>query len=156
MKIRLIVALVGLAIGFTRSTFAQDTIDPKIAQQIRALETKFDEAFNKNDAAALAALYTEDAFYGTPHGGFHGRHAIEEDYARHSFQDYHANNLFITVDRAIAVGNEVHAIGRWSATYQPQGGGTIKGDGHRSWVFVREGDTWKIRKDTYDLSNRIR
>jgi uncharacterized protein (TIGR02246 family) len=154
MKIRLIVALVGLAIGFTISTFAQDTVDPKIIQQIRAFETKFDEAFNKNDAAAVAALYTEDAFYGTPHGGFHGRQAIEEDYARHSFQNYHANSLFITVDRAIAVGNEVHAAGRWSASYQQWGGGSIQADGHRSWVFVREGDTWKIRRFTYDLTNR--
>jgi uncharacterized protein (TIGR02246 family) len=129
MKIRFLVALVGLAVSFAFPTFAQqkDTVDPKIAQQIRALETKFDEAYNKNDAPAVAALYTEDAFYGTPHGGFHGRQAIEEDYARHSFQDYHSNNLFITVDRAIAVGNEVHATGRWSVTYQPQGGGTIKG-----------------------------
>jgi hypothetical protein len=70
MKMRLIVALAGLAISFAVPTIAQqkNTIDPKIAQQIRALETKFDEAFNKNDAAAVAALYTEDAFYGTPHG----------------------------------------------------------------------------------------
>jgi ketosteroid isomerase-like protein len=75
MKIRFLVALVGLAVSFASPTFAQqkDTVDPKIAQRIRALETKFDEAFNKNDAAAVAALYTEDAFYGTPHGGFHGR-----------------------------------------------------------------------------------
>jgi uncharacterized protein (TIGR02246 family) len=152
-----VLALVGLAINFALPTFAQqkDTVDPKIAQQIRVLAAKFDEAFNKNDADAVAALYTEDAFYGTPHGGFHGRQAIEEDYARHSFQNYHANSLFITVDRAIAVGNEVHATGRWSASYQQWGGGSIQADGHRSWVFVREGDTWKIRRDTYDLGNRL-
>jgi hypothetical protein len=38
MKIRLIVALVGLAISFAAPTFAQqkDTGDPQITQQIRA------------------------------------------------------------------------------------------------------------------------
>ena len=66
MKIRFLVALVGLAVSFAFPTLAQqkDTVDPKIAQQIRALETKFDEAYNKNDAPAVAALYTEDAFMG--------------------------------------------------------------------------------------------
>jgi hypothetical protein len=36
MKIRLVVALVDLAIGFVLTTFAQqkDTVDPKICQQI--------------------------------------------------------------------------------------------------------------------------
>jgi len=34
---------------------------------------KYDEAFNKNDAAALAAFYTEDGMLVTPHGTFHGR-----------------------------------------------------------------------------------
>ena len=38
MKIRLAAALVGLAIGFTAPTLAQqkDTVDPQIVQQIRA------------------------------------------------------------------------------------------------------------------------
>jgi hypothetical protein len=46
MKIRLLLALAGLAIGFAVPTFAQqkDTPDPKIAQQIRVLATKYDEA----------------------------------------------------------------------------------------------------------------
>ena len=44
MKIPSAVALVGLAIDFAVPTFAQDTVDPKVAQQIRVLATKFDEA----------------------------------------------------------------------------------------------------------------
>jgi hypothetical protein len=80
---------------------------------------------------------------GTPDGSFHGRQAIEKHYARQSFQDHHANNRSTTVDRVIAVGNEVRATGRWSETYQESGGGTVHADGRCSWVFVREGDTWK-------------
>jgi type II secretory pathway pseudopilin PulG len=62
MKIRLAIALIGLAIGFALPTFAKqkDTVNPQIEQQIRALAMKFEEAYNRNDAAAVAALYTEE------------------------------------------------------------------------------------------------
>jgi len=58
MKIRLVVALAGLAMSFALPAFAQqkDTVDPKIEQQIRVLAAKYDEAINKQDAAAVAAL----------------------------------------------------------------------------------------------------
>jgi hypothetical protein len=48
MKTRFLIALAGLAISFALPTFAQvkDTVDPKTAQQIRALAMKYDEAFN--------------------------------------------------------------------------------------------------------------
>jgi hypothetical protein len=61
MKIHLLLALAVFAISFTVPTFAQqkDTLDPEIAQQIRVLPMKFHEAINRNDAAAIAALYTE-------------------------------------------------------------------------------------------------
>ena len=62
MIIRAILAMTGVAFGFISPTFARqkDPIDPKIDQQIHALATKFDEAYNKNDPTAVAALYTEE------------------------------------------------------------------------------------------------
>jgi len=35
--------------------------DPQLRQQLEALGKKYDEAANNNDAAAIAALYAEDA-----------------------------------------------------------------------------------------------
>jgi hypothetical protein len=63
MKIRLLLALAGLAIGFAAPILAQEenTVDPEVLQQIEAVYTKYDEAYNKNDAAAIAALFTQDA-----------------------------------------------------------------------------------------------
>jgi hypothetical protein len=63
MKIRLLLALVGLAIGFAVPTLAQqkETVDPQIIEQLVALGKKYAEAVDNNDAAAVAALYTEDA-----------------------------------------------------------------------------------------------
>ena len=70
MKTRLAVALVGLRISFAVLSFAQekDTVYPQIAEQIRALTIKYDEAFNRNDAAAVAALFSEDGVLSEPHG----------------------------------------------------------------------------------------
>jgi ketosteroid isomerase-like protein len=51
MKIRLVVALIGLTISFAV---------PAVAQQ-KALDQKYDEAFNNGDAVALAATFKEDA-----------------------------------------------------------------------------------------------
>jgi hypothetical protein len=61
MKMRLLVILAGLASSFTVPIFAQqkDTTDPQIAQQIRVLAAKYDEAFNNRDASSVAALYNE-------------------------------------------------------------------------------------------------
>jgi len=63
MKIRSVVALIGLAISFAFPIYAQErnTVDPEVRQQIEAVGMQFIEAYNKHDAAAVAALYTQDA-----------------------------------------------------------------------------------------------
>src|SRR6201993_2586048 len=91
MKIRLIVALVGLAISFALPTLAQEqnTVDPEVRQQIEAVHMKFVEAQNKGDAAAIAALFTQDAVevVGSEMADAgslaSGREAIEKRYATH-------------------------------------------------------------------------
>ena len=42
-------------------TQEKDIADPQLRQQQDAGSKKYDEAVNNNDAAAVAALYTEDA-----------------------------------------------------------------------------------------------
>ena len=51
MKFTLLLTLAGLATGF--SAQEKNTVDPQVRQQIEALNQKFDEAFNQNDAEAL-------------------------------------------------------------------------------------------------------
>jgi uncharacterized protein (TIGR02246 family) len=154
MKIRFLLALVGLAIGFAAPALAQlkDTVDPKTAQEIRALAMKYDAALNKQDPAAVAALYAEDAVYVAQHGTFHGRQAIEKTYANY-FQHWHSLNHVSTVDRVIAVGNDVRAFGTWSSAFQDTNGAPRKDGGHYRWLLVRKGDTWEIRTNTNRSSN---
>ena len=58
-----ILALAGLAIGFALPGLAQEqnTVDPEVRQKIEAVTKRMKEAYNKNDAAAYAAFYTQDA-----------------------------------------------------------------------------------------------
>jgi uncharacterized protein (TIGR02246 family) len=149
MKMPMVVAIVSLAIDLAVPTFAQqkDTVDPQIAQQIRLLAMKFHEAINRNDAAAIAALYTEDAVNVLPGGSFHGRQAIEKGWAR-VFQSWHPSNDIDKFDRFKAVGNEVRTSGSWSDTVYPTGGAPSNREGIFTWIMVREGDAWKIRRAT--------
>jgi hypothetical protein len=61
MKIRILLTLAGLAMAFALRTFAQqaNTPDPKLRDELVALFGKFTEAWNNNDAAALAALLVD-------------------------------------------------------------------------------------------------
>jgi hypothetical protein len=54
----------------------KDTAHPKTAEEIRAITREFDEAFNKHDATALVALYTEDSVQVEPQGVYYGRQAF--------------------------------------------------------------------------------
>jgi hypothetical protein len=92
---RSLLALVSLVISFSPTIFAQqkDTADAPIVQQrdllgdakalgeFGELSLKLDEAYNKNDASAVAALFTEDAVLVAPDGMFSGRQDIEKRYA---------------------------------------------------------------------------
>jgi uncharacterized protein (TIGR02246 family) len=94
MKMRLLIALAGLAIGFVLPAFAQqkDTVDPQISEQLSALGKKTDEAFNNGDAAALATLYTEDAVLVNDTGPIYGRESIEKHWAD-VFKQVHLSNI---------------------------------------------------------------
>src|ERR1700722_16827583 len=157
MKIRLPVALAGLAISCALPTVAQqkDTADTRIAQQIRILAAKYDEAINKRDAAAVAALYAQDGVWVTHDGSFHGRQAIEKGYVQLDVKSWQIGSYITSVDRVVAVGNEVRSTGRWRCVHKNWSGAPGNADGHYSWVIVREGDTWKIRKNTASGSGGI-
>ncbi len=119
MKMRLLLALVGLAVSFAPPAFAQpkDKVDPETARQVRALASNYDAAFNRQDAVTVAGLYAT------------------------------------VVNEAIAAENEVRATGTWSDTFEEPSTGTIYAEGTYSWVLLHEGDTWRIRESTYDITN---
>ena len=157
MKIRSVVALVGLAICFAVPTFAQQkepTPSEQDRQQLDAHVKKSDEAWNNNDATALAALYTEDAVEVTDRGPVNGRKVIEKLHAD-DLQKVHVSNHLITVDQDSpqiigTAGNELWATGEWSETIQGKNFGPIPIKGY--WSVLREGEDWKIRMLTWNIT----
>jgi hypothetical protein len=75
MKMRFLLALVGWAIGFAAPTFVQqtNTPDPQLRQRLIALFKNFDAAYNRDDATAGAANFTQDVILVTPYGPILGR-----------------------------------------------------------------------------------
>jgi hypothetical protein len=64
MKRSVLLAFTGLAIGFALPSVAQPQgteADSQVTQKVRAVSKAFDEAVNFHNAAALGALFTEDA-----------------------------------------------------------------------------------------------
>jgi uncharacterized protein (TIGR02246 family) len=141
MKIRFLVTLAGLAIGFAVPTLAQEqnTVDPEVRQQIEAVLVSFGEAFNKHDAAAVATLFTLDAVlvldWGEG-GTFCGQQAIEKHYAVDfaSSPPEFAEKLV----QVYAIGDRISTISEWRHG---------KWKGYHARIYVRDVDTWKIGMD---------
>jgi uncharacterized protein (TIGR02246 family) len=149
MKIPSPLVLVGLAISFASPTFAQqtNTPDPELGQRLADVIKEHRDAMNKNDAAAAAACFTEDAVYVTDAGPISGREAIEKWYAD-LFQKLHFSDHVITIDPDSPHvlgpdGKQMWATGGWSTTIKGEKFGPTPIKGY--WSVIREGDDWKIR-----------
>jgi uncharacterized protein (TIGR02246 family) len=149
MKIRLVVALVGLAISFALPTFAQQTTtpDPQLRQKLIDVIAKHADAINKNDAAAASACFTQEAVYVTDKGPVNGQEAIEKWYAD-LFKKVQFTYYVITIDQdsphvISTAGNEIWAAGGWSSTIKGENFGPRQIKGY--WSVIRVGDDWKIR-----------
>jgi uncharacterized protein (TIGR02246 family) len=154
---RSLLALVSLAISFAVPAFAQekDSASPQIVNQrdllgvakaldeFGELDLKIDEAFHKNDAHAVATLFTEDAVLVAPDGVFAGRQVIEKRYAD-IFQRWPIVTFSAERHQLNAIDNAVWSVGGWWSTRQGETGPKFEG-GYWSAIYVRDGNAWKIR-----------
>jgi uncharacterized protein (TIGR02246 family) len=145
MKIRSVVALVGLAIGFAWPTFAQEqsAVDPKTRQEIEAVLMQIGEAYNKHDATAVAALYTHDAVRVDNPSGFGralivGRKAIEKLLETDFTGSWSSSPRVGKLVQMYAFEDSIASISEWSKAQY---------NGHSVQIFVRDPDTWKIRME---------
>jgi uncharacterized protein (TIGR02246 family) len=140
MKIGRVVTLVGLVISFASPISAQqkDSVDPEVRQQIEAVLMKFDEAFNKHDAAAIADLFTPDAVdvyrWGSEGGNASGQQAIKKRYEAEASESS-GSNMTHKLVQVYPVGDDICAFTDYSV---------MMWKGHRLMIYVRDADTWKI------------
>jgi ketosteroid isomerase-like protein len=156
MKIRFLLALLGLAVSFVLPTLAQqkDAPDPELRQMIDAFAKKYAEAVNNNDATAIAAFYTEDGVFVTSEGPKYGREAIERFYAD-LFRQFHFSNYFSKADQYsphLIGTNETLEIGEWGCTVEGHGGSPVQLKGYYSSIYIRAGNDWKISMVTSNMT----
>ena len=156
MKTHVLLALVGLATGFVVPAFTQEKEEanpfpfgaiqakPEIVQQLEAINEKWDEAFNKHDAAAVGALYNANAVQVTPVGVFSGREAIEK-YVTDLFQRFSPSDRFTKISYVYAFGDDLCAIGGWTLIINGPHPPPHPAGGYLLNLYTRVVDTWKIR-----------
>ena len=142
---------VGCGGGSQQTTTTQTDLTP-----INNLRTAFQAAYNAGDAAALAALYTDDAIsLPDHHAAVQGKAAIQRYYEDEIFKQYMATIAIMPGDTEIT-GDLAHEHGTYSITVTPRAGGNqMTDDGKYVVIFKRGADgIWKIHHDI-DNSNRM-
>ncbi|HYZ71576.1 MAG TPA: DUF4440 domain-containing protein, partial [Chthoniobacterales bacterium] len=109
-----------------------------------------------NNAAAIAALFTDNAVFVTDRGPVNGRQAIEKWYTD-LFKGWHPKSHITKFDGSAphlmgTAANELWATGEWSDTGQGNTGGPIQIKGYWAAIYNREGDDWKLRMLAYNLT----
>jgi uncharacterized protein (TIGR02246 family) len=117
-------------------------------EQVRAVATRWEMAWNNHDMKALAALFTDDADFvnvGARH--WKGRAEIEKEHAArlNQFVDSVWSTLrvgvqFLTPDVALA-----HIAWSLRGDKDPDGTARPSREGLFTWVVVRQGGQWLVR-----------
>ncbi len=117
-------------------------ITPDAATELR---NSWIAAAERDDAAAVAAMYTEDAIFLTSDGGtLNGRAAIKAELAE-SFKA--GSGLTVTEESSEVAGDIVYSTGEWKQTITMPDGKTVDAEGRYLVISELQSDgTWKITR----------
>ncbi len=154
MKVRRYGFLLGwIFLWIIFSSISVQSEEKDISQVRKILEeggVKFVEAINKGDAAAAAALYTDDAILMPPNSEMiKGKSAIQE-FWNTSIQMGIKNVSTTVVDIQVS-GDLAYRIGKYTLTVQPQDHPAVTDSGKFLDIWKRQADgSWKIQVDTWN------
>jgi uncharacterized protein (TIGR02246 family) len=117
------------------------------------VRNRYIAGYNAGDAAAVAALFAEDAIsMPDHHATLEGRAAIES-YLRDLFMQYSASTT-ITPGETEVIGDIAHEHGSFTVTLTPKAGGTAMTETGKYLVILKKGSdgTWLLHHDI-DNSN---
>ena len=160
MKSYFAAALLGATLLTAVPVMAQqvELTDEQLLGELDAHSQKWDEAFNANDAAAIAALYTEDAVEITNQGPIYGREALQDHYetllktfkfSEHAGARHRTYMITLDAETSTPV---VLSHGEYSFTASDDKGNSMPLTGYWSAVSVREGGVWKDRMQTWNVA----
>ena len=120
-------------------------------QAIKAVSEQFVEAFNRGDAAAVAAIFIEEANLLPPNSPIIvGRESIQALYQ--GWFDAGVGDLQATVTDLHVNGDMAHDVGKYTLTIQPEEGEAIIDDGKYVEIWKRENGSWKMDVDIWNSS----
>jgi uncharacterized protein (TIGR02246 family) len=107
------------------------------------VETAYVAAVSSGDAAAVAALYTDDAVVRNPQGlRLEGKQQIQDSYQANF--DQGPATITITPSSAVSVGDAVVIEGTYTFTIMPEGAEPIESQGQYLAVNKHINGEWKI------------
>lgn len=123
----------------------------EVRQAIEAINKQLADAVNRGEAAAVAALYTEEARVLPPNGPtLVGQEAIQNFFQSNidaGVSDFKITTLEVGVARDLA-----YEIGEYALTIQPEEGEAIRDQGKYVVVWKRENGEWKLDVDIFNSS----
>ncbi len=132
--------------GAVTPTFAQQSEPSAGGEPYQKVQSEFAQAYNRKDAAAMAALFSENGVRITPSGIFRGRDAIRREMQRVLELGLHDYSVQRTVSRL--VGDMVFNAGEWTARL-----GDRQLHGYYSALLLREGGDVKILEETVNVAS---
>ncbi len=126
-----------------------------VSQIRKAIENgnvKFGEAVRQADAAAIAALYTDDATLLPPNSEMiKGRPGIEAFWK--GGLDMGIKDAVLTAVEVSAVGDLAYEIGKYAIKIQPAGQPVIEDSGKYIVIWKKQADgSWKLHVDIWNTS----
>ena len=146
MRARWIVAVILGIVPAAPASAQQSHLDTR--RQIEQLAATFSERYNKQDAGAIASMFTKDAVRVTSGNSAPsvGPQAIEKTFKTQFETGF--RHIDLVVDQVSPFGTDAAiTVGTYQITGRGQGG-PLKLDGRWTEVEVRDGGVWKIRHST--------
>ncbi len=140
-------AALALCVGLTTPAMAQDG---GVEGAVSATYAAFDEAFNKGDAKALGAMFTEDGIFLPPtHDVLKGPDAAEKFFSG-QFASGAKDHKFELIE-ADSEGDIIFAAAKWSAAGKDASGAAASWSGIATHVFEKQDDgSLKLKVATFN------
>ncbi len=142
--------VLGLSLALLSCARPEEWDVAAVRKAIEETNAKFAEAFNRGDAAAVAALYTDDATMLPPNDeAVQGKQKIQE------FGDglvkMGAKGLTLTTVSVGGNGDTAYEIGKYTITIQPEGQAAMLDTGKYVVVWKKQADgAWRLHADIWN------
>jgi uncharacterized protein (TIGR02246 family) len=123
-----------------------------VRAQIEQADVRFSEAYNRGDAAAVAAMYDADAMVLAPNAPpMRGRQNIEAFWSGARQQGI--KSVSLTVNSVEVSGNHAIELGNYTLVIQPTGQPEMTDRGKYMVVWKRQPDgAWMLYRDMFNTS----